>query len=89
MTYQEIAQGISVTVHSPNGDWRGLLLHKVEGSYTQVVVMDNDRGKGWDERMQSYVGFKIKTADGNAWFRGQNRDYGKDFIRHINQISIN
>ena len=89
MTYQEIVQGISVTVHDPSGNWRGLLLHKIEGSYTKVLVMDADRGKGWDERTQSYLGYTVKTTTGTAWARGENRDYGKDFERHIRLITIN
>ena len=53
-------------------DQKVLVLKKVDGTRTKVLVQYIDRGKGWDEKSQSYKG--IKTHDG--WQRGQNYRYG-------------
>lgn len=83
--YKDIKSGLSVIVQGSDGSiWKGLLLRKVENSYTKVVVMDIERGKGWDENTQKYVGYKV----GNGWARGQNYDYGKEFELHIKNLSI-
>ena len=92
MKYQDIKVGLSIRVTETNGDvWNGILLHKMPNSYTKVLIMDNDRGPGWDEFTQSYKGFYTDgTGPANGkWSRGQNNDYGKDFERHIKQLEIN
>ena len=44
-------------------------------SRTMVEVVDVDRGKGWDNDEQQYVG--VRTSSG--WERGQNYGYGQKF----------
>lgn len=53
------------------------VLGRIPKSRTKVEVQVVDRGKGWDEKSQSYKGVKYP----NGWGRHQNREYGhKDVI---------
>ncbi|MCK5342975.1 MAG: hypothetical protein KAR20_06205 [Candidatus Heimdallarchaeota archaeon] len=55
----------------------------VERSQTKVVVEQIDRGRGWDEELQIYTGWKTSTGD---WSRGQNYGFGKCDTVHINEL---
>ena len=48
MNYQEIKSGLAVKCDKHH-IIRGMILDKVPGSYTKVVVVDDYRGPGWGE----------------------------------------
>ena len=103
MNYQDIAVGLSVTITERSGNaWRGILMYKLDGSYTKVMIMDNERGPGWNEFKQCYTGCVVKHDTGEilkgrqvaiggsmTWMRGENHDYGNEYVRHIKQLTIN
>lgn len=54
----------------------------VEGSKTKLNVTVVDRGKGWNEKTQSYKGWKNSIG----WMRGENREYLKTDVVHKNDL---
>lgn len=50
---------------------------------TKVEVTCLDRGEGWNEIKQTYVGVKFK----GGWKRGQNHEYGSKHVVHINELN--
>ncbi len=53
-----------------------------ENSRTIVNVKDTDRGKGWCENKQEYIGYFVP----NGWCRGENFAYGTWHEVHIKSI---
>jgi len=54
----------------------------VTGSRTKVNITVLDKGKGWNEKTQSYKGYKNSVG----WMRGENRQYlFKDTV-HIKDL---
>lgn len=49
---------------------------------TKVEVTVLNRGKGYDEIKDKYVGVKSK----GGWSRSENREYGSTQIVHINEL---
>lgn len=49
---------------------------------TKVEITCLERGEGWNEIKEKYVGVKTKSG----WRRGQNREYGTKHIVHINEL---
>lgn len=47
-----------------------------------VIVEVIDRGKGWDEKTQTYKGHKNSVG----WMRGENRHFGCTDEVHINSL---
>ena len=90
MNYTEIKVGLSVRCDKYNIK-KGLLLGKVDHSYTKVEVMDDDKGRGWNERTQSYKGYFVNGGGPatDTWSRGQNHGFGQKYIIHIKDLTIN
>jgi hypothetical protein len=61
----------------------GEIVSPVEGSRTLYVIRDTDRGAGWDERLQKYVGVSFR----GGWQRGENYGFNLTHTFHINQIT--
>lgn len=59
----------------------------VDSVYKNSSVLVNvtflERGKGWNEKTQSFTGHKNSIG----WMRGENRDYLKKDIVHIKTLS--
>ena len=55
-------------------------VHGVGRTKVEVTVLE--RGKGWCDKTETYVGVKSKRG----WMRGQNRDFGSKHIVHINDL---
>lgn len=54
------------------------VVSKKPNSRTIYIVECVDRGKGFDEKTQSYKGHKNPVG----WMRGENREFGKQFEVH-------
>lgn len=59
------------------------VIDKVRKSITKVLVKETDRGRGYDERTDSYIGVKSP----NGWIRGENKDFGREHEAHIRDLS--
>lgn len=55
----------------------------VEKSRTRIKVKDLYRGKGWDEKTQSYKGYKFR----GSWVRGENGNYGLSMVVRIEDLT--
>ena len=74
---------------------RGVVIGIAPNSRTLLIVKDIDRGPGWDEEKQKYVGVKHykQTPHGPkqvSWERGQNYafdDKGEQTV-HISQLEL-
>lgn len=88
MKHTDLEIGQKVLVESKIKNWKGKIISKVEGSRTLFLIQDIERGKGWDEKTQSYKGYF--TEGGNnanqRWNRGENYDYGKIVKVHIKKL---
>lgn len=49
---------------------------------TMVEVTVIDRGKGYDEIQDKYVGVRTK----GGWYRGENKQYGHKDVVHIKNL---
>jgi hypothetical protein len=59
------------------------VLNPVPDSRTLFEVQENDRGPGWDETKQKYIGVKFT----GGWMRGENHAFGRVFIAHKNKLA--
>lgn len=60
----------------------GLVIVDSVFSRVRVNITCIDRGRGWDERKQRYVGYRNSIG----WMRGENKQYlDKDTV-HINTL---
>ena len=72
----------------------GEIVSFLPNSRTKVIVRDIDRGAGWSEKEQRYVGVHHSTTDasgavvGQSWGRGHNFTYGVEFERHIDKLEL-
>lgn len=103
MEFKDIKSGLSVTVTERSGNtWTGILLHKLDRSNTKVIILDDQRGPGWNEIKQKYTGYVVKHGTGEiligrqtaiggsmTWMRGENHGYGQEHLLHIQQLTIN
>lgn len=101
MNYQEIQSGLSVTVQGKHRTFKAMLIDKVPHSHTKVVVMDTERGPGFDARTETYPGFvyrkgvgiipnkRVAIGENESWGRGQNHGYGDEYTCHIKDLIIN
>ena len=65
---------------------------KVANSRTLVEVTVIDRGAGWNEIKQRYVGVKTSGVDHNGkrfvnWHRGENKQFGFKDVVHYNTLN--
>ena len=60
----------------------GLVIVDSSQSRVKVNVTCIDRGRGWDDVKQKYVGYKNSMG----WMRGQNQQYLHKDIVHINSL---
>lgn len=69
------------------------IVASVANSRMWYIVRDIDRGAGWDEKTQSYVGVRSITFDkdgavnGGGWGRGQNYGFGNEYEVHASKIT--
>ena len=82
MVFSEAKIGAEVIV---NQSWVGMITERKQGSNTVFYVEDIERGKGWDEKTQSYKGYKTSN---NGWVRGQNYDFGSVHPVHIKNMEV-
>lgn len=75
MNFMEIKSGKQVR-HSTGGKYK--IIGFTPKSRTMVEIEDIDRGAGWDEDTQTYIGVKTK----GGWFRGENKGFGDRHIVH-------
>ena len=101
MTHKEVKQstGSVVSYDSDTGCKKVEIVDFKEGSRTKVRVTDADRGKGWCESTQRYVGYTYTyrnpdadSADGTpaygrAWKEGVNYGFGEEFVVHRDKLS--
>ena len=66
-----------------------LVTNVPKGSKTKVEVVCIDRGKGWDEIKEEYIGFTRWFKDHTIWQRGQNYQYGHKDVVHVNSLTLN
>ena len=64
-----------------------LVLSKKERSRTIYLVEQIDRGKGWDEVHERYIGYTVRVDGGTQWFRGENYDFGSISEVHRNELT--
>lgn len=60
------------------------VIERAPKSITRVIVEEIDRGSGYDERTDTYIGVKSKKG----WQRGENFDFGKTHEVHIKELNI-
>lgn len=65
-----------------------LVISKKERSRTIYIVEQIDRGRGWDEVYEKYVGYTVKLKDGVGWARGENKDYGQRSEVHRRELTV-
>jgi len=54
----------------------------VKGSRTRCTVRVSERGRGWSENLQKYVGVRSRSG----WFRGDRKDCGELYETHIDKL---
>lgn len=70
---------------------RVTVIEAEENSRTKVTVKVIDRGAGFSDKYQRFVGVKSSSqdADGNKvsnWSRSENREFGSLHSVHINEL---
>lgn len=53
-----------------------------EGSRVFVNVTILNRGRGFDQSKNRYVGIRTRTG----WYRGQNKEFGQKDVAHIKDL---
>lgn len=57
-----------------------------KGSKVKLEVLCIDRGKGWDEKSETYRGITKRGTEYVTWQRGQNYQYGHKDVVHVNSV---
>ena len=67
-----------------NGKGKYEIICQAENSRVRFEVKDIDRGPGWSEAKQTYVGVKVR----NGWYRGENYCFGEMYIIHKKNLNL-
>lgn len=70
---------------------RVLITGSPKRSRVMVNIQCIDRGPGWDDVKERYVGVRASymAQDGRrtrTWYRGENRQYGAEDTVHVNDL---
>jgi hypothetical protein len=101
MEHSQIKSELEVLANMKNGSKKKVEIIGLESnSYTQVRVRDIERGKGWCEMTQRYIGhsYSYRNADADCkdgskaygWRKdkGINYGYGDEYVIHRKNLEL-
>jgi len=79
----------SNTIVTCSNEGKYKVLGFISGSRTIVEILDIERGEGWSEYRQRYIGVKHYNEKGRqtAWSRSENHCYGE--VRRVHKKYLN
>lgn len=66
-----------------DGEGEYKVIGLIDDSRTVYEIEDIERGKGWDEEKEKYLGVKIKSG----WYLGKNNCFGERYTAHQKRLT--